>query len=249
MKQRSIVVLSASVVFIVAAFLIVHALESRLERTRLMKLQEQISKPPVEPFSSGTRSETVSRSAVNWDVPFTSQAPHAVWDSFHEEACEEASVLMVLRYFSGRPILGPDDAERSIRHLASINTVLGYGVDDSAEDIVAFLGSQDSSLSITIYRNPSISDLQDSLSAGSLIIVPAMGQQLHNPYFQTPGPRYHMLVLRGYTSDGYVITNDPGTRHGEQYAYRWDTLVNAIHDWNGGEVESGEKVVIVVKKS
>ncbi len=57
-----------------------------------------------------------------------------------------------------------------------------------------------------------------------------------------------MLVLRGYTKDGYVITNDPGTKRGAQYAYRWSVLLNAIHDWNGGDVENGEKVVIVVSR-
>lgn len=254
MKQRSVFVLLALVVFTIAAFLIVPALGSRVERNRQMKQQEQISKPPVEhPVSSFSSSSMQSapgkRAAVNWDVPFTSQAPTGDWDELHGEACEEASVLMVMRYFSGQPILSPDDAERAIQHLVAANAALGFAVDDTAEEVVRLLKSEDPSLSATLLRNPSIDDLKTRLSAGSLVIVPAMGQQLHNPYFQTPGPRYHMLVLRGYTSDGYVITNDPGTRHGQQYVYRWDTLVNAIHDWNGGEVEQGARVVIVVNRA
>ncbi len=239
------------------------ALEERSERRRLIAEQEQVVLP--EPEESALQSSSVSSSSsplpspassspsslradINWDVPFTSQAPFGEWDALHGEACEEASVLMVLRYFSGQKIASPDDAEKAIQHFVAANEALGFPVDDTAAEVITLLKSEDSSVSATLLKNPSIDDLKSVLSAGSLVIVPAAGQQLGNPYFRRPGPRYHMLVLRGYTKDGYVITNDPGTKHGEQYAYKWETMMNAIHDWNGGEVESGAKVVVVVRR-
>ncbi len=225
--------------------------KDRFERRRLIAEQAQVILPQPEKSALQTPSLGAVFSSfpaeVNWDVPFTSQAPHARWDALHQEACEEASVLMVLRYFSGQRITSPDDAERGILHLVAANEALGFGIDDTAKEAAALLLSQDSSLSVVLLKNPSADDLKSALSMGSLIIVPAAGQQLFNPYFQTPGPRYHMLVLRGYTDD-FAIANDPGTRNGKQFAYRWDVLMNAIHDWNGGEVESGERVVLVVKK-
>lgn len=222
--------------------------QDRFERRRLILEQAQVLLPQPEESvvkSPAAGAASSLRSEVNWDVPFTSQAPYARWDALHQEACEEASVLMVLRYFSGQRIAGPDDAERGILHLVTANEMLGFSIDDTAEETAALLLSQDSSLSVALVKNPSVDDLKAALSLGSLVIVPAAGQQLFNPYFQTPGPRYHMLVLRGYTDD-FAIANDPGTRNGKQFAYRWDILMNAIHDWNGGEVESGEKVVVVI---
>jgi hypothetical protein len=39
-------------------------------------------------------------------VPFASQAPFAVWDEIHEEACEEASLVMV-KYYLDKKALTP----------------------------------------------------------------------------------------------------------------------------------------------
>ena len=87
-----------------------------------------------------------------------------------------------------------------------------------------------------------------------MIIIPAAGRLLGNPYFQTPGPIYHMLVIRGYNATEF-ITNDPGTKRGDGFKYKYQTLINAIHDWDhqraeGGmtdeEMAQGNKVMIVV---
>ena len=234
-----------------------------LERQRIIAEQEKVILPPPEAPSSSSRaavSSSVSsslsatppassvRGSVNWDVPFTSQAPLANWDEVHQEACEEASVLMVIRYFQGKSLGTPEQANVDIEALVERNTALGFPVDDTAAEIITLLHDQDPSLSAKLLKNPTADDLKKVLSEGKLVIVPAAGQQLGNPYFTAPGPRYHMLVLRGYTANGYVITNDPGTKRGKEYAYSWDVLIGAIHDWNGGDVENGEKVVVVVGK-
>jgi hypothetical protein len=57
-----------------------------------------------------------------------------------------------------------------------------------------------------------------------------------------------MLVVRGWTKEGMIITNDPGTKRGEGYLYEPDVLINAVHDWSGGDVENGRKAMIVVEK-
>lgn len=235
---------------------------SYMKRQRVIAEQENVVLPTPEEFSVLSRSSSSSRSietdsspattslrpAVNWDVPFTSQAPLANWDELHQEACEEASVLMVMRYFQGKPIGTPEQANVDIEALVADNAALGFPVDDTAADIIVLLKDQDPSLTAELLKNPTVTDLQKVLSEGKLVIVPAAGQQLGNPYFTPPGPRYHMLVLRGYTEDGFVITNDPGTKRGKGYVYRWDVLLGAIHDWNGGDVENGEKVVVVVSQ-
>jgi hypothetical protein len=181
-------------------------------------------------------------------VSFTSQAPTGNWDPPFDEACEEASALMVVRYFHGQPFKSSEDADAAIRAMAQANADLGYPIDTTAEEVVTLLTSVAPELNSRTLKNPTIDQLKQHLSDDALIIVPAAGRQLGNPYFQNPGPLYHMLVLRGYTKDGYFITNDPGTKRGEQYVYRFEKIMSAMHDWNGGDVENGQKIVVVVSK-
>ena len=57
-----------------------------------------------------------------------------------------------------------------------------------------------------------------------------------------------MLVVIGYTDDGF-ITNDPGTKRGEQYWYKTETLLDAIHDWTGvkEEIAKGPTNALIVQ--
>lgn len=237
-----------------------------LKRQQLIRQQEHVQIPLPESrassaalsstsFSMAMTSSVASfaqsssaaiRDAVNWNVPFTSQAPTGNWDALHEEACEEASVLMVLRYFHGTSIGSSQQADDAIVDLVAKNEALGFPVDDTAVQIVTLIHSLDPAIEATLLKNPTEEQLKEVLSAGSLVIVPAAGRDLGNPYYTAPGPLYHMLVIRGYTRDGYVITNDPGTKRGANYVYRWAVLLDAMHDWNGGDVEHGQRVVIVV---
>src|SRR4030042_4282776 len=49
-------------------------------------------------------------------VPFASQAPYGVWDEKHEEACEEASLLLIAYYLDGKDF-NKDIAEREIQKM------------------------------------------------------------------------------------------------------------------------------------
>ncbi len=194
-----------------------------------------------------TKSPIISiLNSVDIDVPFTAQAPTANWDAFHEEACEEASAIMVWHYFNQTKITSTEQVETEMATAAEWErTNLGTDVSISAADTVKMLRTH-FKLDASISSNVSSEAFKQALSAGNLIILPAQGQFLHNPNFKQPGPRYHMLVVRGYTADGRFITNDPGTRRGLKYQYDAKVLLDAIHDWNGGDVENGAKTAIIV---
>lgn len=263
--MRRIFFLAAACALLAAGFVLVPRIQDKWERSTEIADREHVILPPITSTSSSVSSAVASAGkssslpvassvsskniagAVNLDVPFTSQAPLANWDELHGEACEEASVLMAIRYFEGRKFASPDDADAAIIKLVQDNEDLGFTIDDTAAQVVTLIESQDAPIEAELLKNPSVDDIKEVLNEGGLVIVPAAGRQLKNPYFQTPGPIYHMLVVRGYTDDGYVITNDPGTKRGEQFVYKWETLMNAIHDWNGGDVENGAKVVVVVR--
>ena len=58
-----------------------------------------------------------------------------------------------------------------------------------------------------------------------------------------------MLVIRGYTPTS-IITNDPGTRNGLNYAYDFDTLYNANGNWDHEteKVDLNIKNIIIIWK-
>lgn len=180
-------------------------------------------------------------------VPFTVQAPHANWDLPYQEACEEASMIMVVDYVTGRSglRLSPDEADKRILELVAWEGEHGYPIDVTAEQVVSILSQRFGIVAQVIPFDAT--RLRAELAAKRPVILPAAGRSLGNPYFHQPGPLYHMLVVKGYDGNEF-ITNDPGTRRGESFRYNESTFLRAVHDWNGGEVEKGEQVMIVVHK-
>lgn len=200
---------------------------------------------PANTNSANTNRATVP-AEINLKVPFTSQAPYANWDEDHEEFCEEASVLMAGRYFEDRAIANQDDAEAALQRLKARELELfGYFKDTTAEETAQLLEDV-YAVETELLRDPTVAQLKAALAESRLVIVPAAGRQLGNPNFRQPGPLYHMLVLKGYTTTQF-ITNDPGTRKGADYVYPYDRVMTAMHDWNSGDVNHGAKVAIVVR--
>ena len=104
-------------------------------------------------------------------------------------------------------------------------------------------------LSGEVIKLSSIDDIKKNVSNGNPIIIPALGRELKNPNFKSPGPLYHMLVVKGYTKDGMIITNDPGTRKGKDYLYDPIIFWNAIGDWDNDmkSPDASRKIGIVLR--
>lgn len=178
------------------------------------------------------------------NVPFTAQAPLANWDALHEEACEEASLMMVKYYFHGQVFGSPEQVDQEIQALVSWETDHGYSVDLTASELVAVARDYYNFSTGRVLSNPTVDDIKQELAKGNLVVVPAAGRLLPNPNFTPPGPVYHMLVIKGYT-DTEFITNDPGTRHGNSFAYPYQALLDANHSWNPTDILQGEKQMVV----
>ena len=193
----------------------------------------------------------------NLAVPFTSQAPHANWDEDHGEFCEEASVLMVGRYFDEREIPSADDAEAGLQQIKQWEVEnLGFYFDTTAAETAKVIEGL-YRLKVDLKVNPTIDDIKRAIASNKLVIVPAAGRELGNPNFTAPGPIYHNFVIRGYTKDGKFITNDPGTRKGGSYVYDQSVVMDAIRDWvpgpdrtkaRNGDVADGRRVVLIISE-
>lgn len=184
---------------------------------------------------------------VNLAVPFTVQAPNANWDEIHQEFCEEASVLMAVSYIKGWDIPNAEVADQKMFEIKTFEEKrFGYYKDTTAEETAEIIREFYAIKNVKVVYEPTVEDIKKALSEKKVVLAPAAGRQLSNPYFRQPGPLYHMLVIKGYTKEGNFITNDPGTRRGADFIYKPDVLMNAIHDWNGGDVNNGRKVIIIV---
>lgn len=188
---------------------------------------------------------------VSLPVPFTPQAPTANWDQLHNEACEEASVLMAAAYFGGNhnPTLSAEQAEAEISKLVQWEQEeYGYHLDTTTPETAKMIEDV-YGLKTKIIENFSVDDLKSELTEGRLVIISVDGRLLGNPNFRQPGPPHHMFVITGYNSTG-MVTNDPGTRRGRNYTYSFDTIYEAAGDWehNQHAVNRSKKMAIVVWK-
>jgi hypothetical protein len=180
---------------------------------------------------------------VSLKVPFYVQAPFAVWDDIHNEACEEASLLMVRDYYRNRS-LDLEELDQAILSFINYQTRLGYKYDVTISELAALAKSYYQFSGARIIDNPTVLEIKKELAAKRPVIVPAAGRMLENPNFRSPGPRYHMLVIKGYDSRGF-ITNDPGTRNGHSFRYSYDNLMESIRDWNPSDINQGARRVLV----
>ncbi len=189
------------------------------------------------------------------NVPFLVQAPFGEWkDPRQQDACEEAASLIAISWASDITKISKIETKEKILDIVKYQTEnLGEYRDTSAADTLKYIiNGYFSYKKAHLKENIKIEDIITELALGNLIIVPANGQALHNPYFIQPGPERHMLVLRGYdAAKKEFIANDPGIGRGEKYRYPQDILWAAIRDYQTGyhiPIKEVKKTIIVVEK-
>ncbi|MDD3607928.1 MAG: C39 family peptidase [Candidatus Moranbacteria bacterium] len=222
------------------------------EKVKIKKEDNETDQADIINNEQKIKKEEIERkielpSKIRLKVPFTSQAPYAVWDKLHKEACEEASLLMAAYYYK-KKMLDKKIAEEEILRMVDFqNEKYGGYKDSNMEQLKQLAEDYFEMKKGIIIEDPKQEELKEILAGGQPIIVPAAGRLLGNPFFTPPGPLYHNLMLIGYDDAKQVfIANDPGTRRGEDYEYDYEVLINAIHDFPGTkeDIEQGSKRVL-----
>lgn len=207
---------------------------------------------PTVPAPEETVAVPVPKSVLQ-DVPFTSQAPFAEWSiATFQNACEEASMVMVAHWLSGAP-LSPEIAKKDILTLTRFEEkTYGQSVDTSAKDTEAIFREYYKRDSSRVETDIVLADIIDAVTSGAVVIVPMDGRKLHNPNFRQPGPMTHMVLIIGYDeAKNEFITNDAGTRKGAGYRYPKSILYDAIRDYPTGDhlkIQGVHKDMIVIRK-
>ena len=183
---------------------------------------------------------------LNLAVPFLSQAPKKNWEMPYQEACEEASMIMVDAFYRGRTTaFAPEEGDRAILDLVAFEEARGKSPDLTAAE-VREIASAKWGYDVVVTSTVTPDLVKRALANGYPVILPADGRRLENPNFRNGGPPYHMLVIKGYVGNERWITNDPGTRLGADFIYRYPHLLTVARDWNGGNVPQGTPVLIVL---
>ena len=222
-KPRKIIIATIiAILFLVICLYLIHPKINRY-------LIDQQNKKTIEEISLNEEKES-----THLEVPFICQAPLQTeknW-KYHEESCEEAAVLQAYLYQMGQT-MSKEQAHEEILKMTDWQVEnFGEHRDIYADDVKKFInGYYDMPLEeIEIVYNASLEDIETYLLKGYPVIVPIMGDILDNPYYPHPG--YHMLIATGYTEDR-IITNDNGTRRGENFSYDKETFSEAMNSAGG----------------
>lgn len=212
--------------------------------------QEQPAQDTTPAIGQGP---TLGGSSLIENVPFTVQAPFGEWNiATFQNGCEEAALTMAAYWVSGKP-LTKEIAKKEILVLASFeNKKHGQSVDTSAKDTEKLFKEYYNITTTEVHTDIVMTDIEETLASGAIVIVPADGRKLQNPNYKQPGPTTHMLVVIGYDAKKKeFITNDSGTRKGKGYRYKENILYEAIRDYPTGDhlsINGIKKNMIVVRK-
>lgn len=212
----------------------------------------------IKDFSSDEIEKNIPVVETSLKVPFVLQAPFANWsDPLFQDACEEAAIMMAKGWLDGKINFAKEQMDNEIRRIAELEKRrLGGYVDSSANDTALILREYAGYEKVRVDENIKLEDIKNEIAEGNLVILPTDGRKLKNPYYNSPGPITHMIVVVGYDSiRKEFITNDSGTRNGESYRYGENVLYGAVRDYPTGShyqnpinEENVEKTMIVISR-
>ncbi|MBI4240028.1 C39 family peptidase [Candidatus Uhrbacteria bacterium] len=199
-------------------------------------------------FSAGAHAAIIDT------FPFTSQAPDGNWkNAMYQNGCEEASVIMAMRWVRGGTSLSKKEALSEIQKLSVYEKKrFGTYIDLSTGDTAKLIRDYYKHVNVEARFSIQLEDVINELKKGVVVLVPVDGRKLRNPYYTAPGPERHMLPIIGYDEvQKEFITNDPGTRQGKAYRYKEERLFQAIRDYSTGDhkpVTNIVKAMVVVRQ-
>jgi len=170
------------------------------------------------------------------DVPYISEVPDGRWTGSWKNACEEASIAMVDRYYASVKKTTTAWQKAYMTKLFVIERKLWKSDANTDVDMTIKLINDNSSFSARAAENPTIDEIKKELDAGHPVIVPVDGFKLANKNipFLAAGSGYHMFVLIGYDDNKQTfIAHDNGDlKDGVGILYGYDRVMETLHDYS-----------------
>ena len=195
------------------------------------ELQEYSAPPETKTFPE----EEPQATYVSLEVPYVNEAPEDIWTGSWKNACEEATIMMVDRYYQGKKNISVPEAKAYLQTLFDFQQK-AYG-SDANSDVQRTLEVIESQATFwaRIVEEPTVEAIKKELADGRPIIAFHRGFDLQNkniPFLAT-GSSYHTTVIKGYDdAKQQFITHDPGDSiAGANHVYAYDLFMNSLHDY------------------
>lgn len=213
--------------------------------------RDQADESPKETIVTKTIEKVIPKeeSKVILPVAFASEAPEGKWVQPWANACEEATILMAEKFYTGATSISVDTAKTYLEFLFDKEIML-FGTNRNADAFqIAEVIEKYADFKGRIVRNPTLEDLKKEIREGRPIISLHRGFDLHNDNigFSPIKSSYHTIVLVGFDDDKKIFyAHDPGDEFdGENHVYSYDTIMNSMHDYNSRDDKAdGEPTVI-----
>lgn len=185
-----------------------------------------------------TNSEVLAaeKPGVLLKVPYTSEIPNGSWTKPWNNACEEASIVMVKGYYFGYEATTKKIAMADMSPLFKIeDKIFGSNADTDAAR-TAKLINEYTDFSAKVKTKPTLEEIKNELNEGRPIIAMLNMKNIINKYhrFRAGGSYYHVFVIIGYDDNTQeFITNDNGNATtGAGYRFKYDDIMKNLHDFN-----------------
>lgn len=192
--------------------------------------------------------EPVLAEELNLEMMFYAQAPFGNWDYPWQEACEEATVLLISNEYQSKEWTREQFNDEILKLVEWEKITFGdyrhTTIKETARILNEYLG-----LKTLIFENPTFEDIKKILNRGHFVVMTFDGKKLGNPFYKNGGPVYHAMVIKGYKTGDKIITSDVGTRNGENYVYKWETIENAMHDYAEPMSDGAKRIIEVIPPS
>lgn len=204
----------------------------------------------TQAMQAATQEKIQVPAELNLKMTFYSQAPFGDWSEPWQEACEEASILLIADTYYRHNWTRENFRDEILKLVTWEDQNFGDYRNTNTAQISRML-QEYLGLKSVIHPDPSFEDVQQVLARGHLIVMTFAGKMIGNPNYKNGGPVYHAMVMKGYKTGAAtgaadkVITEDVGTKNGEDYVYNWATLQRALHDYTE-PIENGKKLMIEV---
>ncbi|MDP1629638.1 MAG: C39 family peptidase [bacterium] len=197
---------------------------------------DQVFSPGPTPADQTPSPGPAGKSKIILEVPYVSEAPSGNFSGPWKNACEEASITMVEKYYLDKKSAGIREAEDFMIMLFDKEDIL-YGSNkntDAAQTAEIINGY--SSYNAVVITDPAIEEIKKELEQNRPVISLHRGFDLQNENitFRPAGSSFHALVIIGYDDETQeFVTNDSGDRkEGAGYRYGYDLFMASLHDYN-----------------
>lgn len=191
---------------------------------------------PAKAEDKNASAEEKQPTQVSLAVPYVNEAPDGNWTGPWKNACEEAAIVMVERFYTGQTAVSITDAKAALRRLFAVQDERWGSNANSDAARTAEIANSLGLFKAKVVTKPTLEDIKKELAAKRPVITMHKGFDLGNkniPFLPT-GSSYHVLVLIGYdeVSQEFITHDDGDEKAGKGRRYPYSTVMNSMHDYN-----------------